>query len=203
MWTTKLNNLLTIKFPIIQGPFGGGLSSVELAARVSNLGGLGSFGAQPLTAEEIIETNSAIKKLTDKPYAINLWVNDRDERLSTFKEKEYEKLKQIFKPYFDELKVQMPEIPVDFGAKYEDQIEALLKVRPPVFSFVNGIPSKEVLSECDKNNIKTIVTATTVDEAIELEKAGVDAIVATGFEAADTGFPLFALQKKALWELFH
>ena len=90
MWSNKLTKTLGIKYPIIQGPFGGGLSSVELASTISNLGGLGSFGAQPLTGDQIIETNNAIRKLTDKPYAINLWVSDRDERLATFKEKEYE-----------------------------------------------------------------------------------------------------------------
>ena len=183
MWSNKLTETLGIKYPIIQGPFGGGLSSIELASTVSNLGGLGSFGAQPLSAEQIIETNNAICKLTDKPYAINLWVSDRDERLVTFKETEYEKLKIIFKPYFDELKVEMPEMPTNLGVKYEDQVHAVLKAKPPVFSFVYGIPSKEILAECKNSNIKTIGTATTVEEAIAVEKAGVDVVVATGFEA--------------------
>lgn len=46
MWhVAAVTQLLQIAYPIIQGPFGGGLSSVELTAAVSNLGGLGSFGA--------------------------------------------------------------------------------------------------------------------------------------------------------------
>lgn len=182
MWSNKLTYTLGIKYPIIQGPFGGGLSSVELASTVSNLGGLGSFGAQPLTADQIMETNIVIRKLTDKPYAINLWVSDRDEKLN-FKIKEYEKLKSIFKPYFDELKLELPEMPANLGARYEDQIQALLKAKPPVFSFVYGIPSKEIIAECKNSNIKTMGTATTVEEAIELEKAEIDVVVATGFEA--------------------
>lgn len=183
MWSNKLTSALGIKYPIFQGPFGGGLSSVALASTVSNAGGLGSFGAQPLTPEQLVETNSAIRKLTDKPYAINLWVSDRDERLIRFKEKEYEKLKSIFKPYFDELSVALPDMPADMGPKYEDQVQALLKAKPPVFSFVYGIPSNEVLAECKSLGIKTMGTATTVEEAIALEKAGVDVVVATGFEA--------------------
>lgn len=184
MWTNKLTQALGITYPIIQGPFGGGYSSVELASTVCNLGGLGSFGAQHLAYDDIIKVNAEIKNLTDKPYAINLWVSDRDDdRLATFKEMEYEKLKAIFKPYFDELKVPLPEMPVDLGARYDDQVQAILKMKPPAFSFVFGIPSQEILSACKSSNIKTIGTATTVDEAIALEKAGVDVIVATGFEA--------------------
>jgi len=62
-------------------------------------------------------------------------------------------------------------------------VQAVLDVAPPVFSFIFGIPSPEILDRCKSKGIKTIGTATTVDEALALEAAGVDAIVATGFEA--------------------
>lgn len=42
-----------IRQPIVQGPIGGGLSTVKLAATVSNLGGLGSYGALNLSPEAI------------------------------------------------------------------------------------------------------------------------------------------------------
>src|SRR5262249_12137036 len=46
-----------------------------------------------------------------------------------------------------------------------------------------GIPSPEVLRECRQRAIVTLGTATTVDEAVALDEAGVDIVVATGFEA--------------------
>ncbi|MBC7920323.1 MAG: nitronate monooxygenase [Ferruginibacter sp.] len=184
MWSkTKFTRLLGTNYPIVLGPFGGGLSSVELTSTVSNLGGLGSFGAQPFTYDQIIECNNFIKQKTNQPYAINLWVDDRDVRLNSFGEAEYEKLKQLFKPYFDEFGVPMPERSADLGPTYEDQIQAILDAKPPVFSFVFGIPTQEVLEQCRSNNIVTIGAATTADEAVAVEKAGVDAVVATGFEA--------------------
>lgn len=183
MWPSSLTEKLSIRYPIVQGPFGGGLSSVELTSTVSNLGGLGSFGAQPLSPDEIIQTTQTIRERTDKPFAINLWVSDRDERLKSFTRDDFEKLRKAFEPYFHELKVALPEFPENLGSKYEEQMQALLKARPPVFSFVYGIPSADVLSECRRSGIKTIGTATTVDEALALENAGVDAVVATGFEA--------------------
>ncbi len=184
MWSkTKFTKLLGIDYPIVQGPFGGGLSSVKLTSTVSNAGGLGSFGGQPFSSKEIIETCIAIRKFTNKPFNINLWVNDRDARLATFGDEDYKKLTELFKPYFNELNLPLPERPTNLGAKFEEQIEAIYEVKPAIFSFVYGIPSSSILENCKRLDIKTVGAATTVDEAIALEKAGVDAIVATGFDA--------------------
>ena len=79
MWyNTRVTKLLGIDYPIMQGPFGGNLSSVELVATVSNAGGLGGYGAYTLSPREIIEVNDRIKSSTGKPYNINLWVSDTD-----------------------------------------------------------------------------------------------------------------------------
>jgi len=184
MWNkTKFTQLLGIQYPIVQGPFGGGLSSVKLATTVSNAGGLGSFGCQPFTAEEISNICKKIKKETDQPFNINLWVNDRDDRLASFSNEDYQNLTKLFKPFFDELNLPIPQQPIDLGPRFEDQIEAIFDAKPAVFSFVYGIPSSFILEKCMSLGIKTIGTATTLDEATALESAGVDAIVATGFEA--------------------
>jgi nitronate monooxygenase len=184
MWNkTKFTKLLGIEYPIVQGPFGGGLSSVGLSSTVSNAGGLGSYGCQPFSAQEIIDACSEIRKHTDKPFNINLWVNDRDARLATFDEAAYANLCNLFKPYFDELGLPIPAMPSNLGPKFEEQVEAVFQAKPAVFSFVYGIPSAEILEKCRSLGIKTVGAATTVDEAMALENAGVDALVATGFEA--------------------
>lgn len=184
MWNkTKLTKLFGIDYPIVQGPFGGGLSSVKLTSTVSNAGGLGSFGGQPFSSKEIIETCKEIRKFTQKPFNINLWVNDRDARLATFGDEDYQKLTNLFKPYFNELGLKIPERPLNLGTKFEEQIEAIYEARPVIFSFVYGIPSSNILENCKRLGIKTVGAVTTLDEAIALENAGVDAIVATGFEA--------------------
>lgn len=183
-WTnTKATALLGIDYPIVQGPFGGGLSSVSLAATVSTLGGLGSIGCQPYTAAEIVDYAKAIRNITDRPFNFNLWVDDRDARLATFDAAAFEKVRELFRPYFAELDVPVPEMPADLGPTYKDQVQAILDAKPPVFSFVYGIPSPDILEQCRKNGTRTVGAATTVDEAVALEKAGVDAMVATGFEA--------------------
>ncbi|MBV8672247.1 MAG: nitronate monooxygenase, partial [Acidobacteriaceae bacterium] len=77
------------------------------------------------------------------------------------------------------LPAYQPYVPV----KFEDQARVLLDAKVPVFSFIVGVPAKEILEECRRQAIVTIGTATTPDEAIILEQAGVDLIIASGFEA--------------------
>ena len=182
MWyNTKAAKLLGIDYPILQGPFGGGLSSPELVSTVSNEGGLGGYGAYTLSPQEIIEVNNKIKAATNKPYNINLWVSDND--AATVSDEQYEEAARIFKPYFDELNIALPEKPAPFNSRFGDQLQMILDIRPKVFSFTFGILSADILKQCGKLNIKTVGTATTLDEALALESAGVDMIVVSGFEA--------------------
>src|ERR1700731_2278506 len=103
MWyNTIATKILGIDYPITQGPFGGGLSSVELVATVSNAGGLGGYGAYTLSPQEIIEVHNKIKAATIKPYNINLWVSDNDAPNGMIRDEQYEMAVEIFKPYFDE-----------------------------------------------------------------------------------------------------
>ncbi len=184
MWSkTRITDLLGIRYPIVQGPFGGGLSSTALASLVSNCGGLGSFGAQPFTPEKILEVNREIRSRTRLPYNLNIWVSNKDESADSYSDEEFQRLSTVFKPYFDELSIPLPSRPANLGSQFEDQVQAILDAAPPVFSFVFGVPSHDILEACRRKNIKTVGTATTPDEAIALDEAGVDAIVATGFEA--------------------
>lgn len=184
MWyNTRITEMLGIQYPILLGPFGGRLSTVELLAKVSNAGGLGGYGAYTLEANEIYEVDKQIKAATNKPYNINLWVSDSDAPKEGISDAHFENTKQILQPYFDEVNIPFPEKPKPFKSRFEDQVQVILDVRPNVFSFVFGVPSPDILEECRKRGIKTIGSATTVDEAVLLEAAGVDIIAASGFES--------------------
>jgi nitronate monooxygenase len=170
-----------MRFPVIQGPFGGGYSSTRLLAAVSNGGGLGSYGAHVLTPAEIREMGAEAHQLAPgKPFGINLWVDLSDGPVSR---EEFEARLPRFAPIYEELGIPLPEYPGPAGYTFEEQVEAVLEARPAVFSFVFGISSAEILAECGRRGILTVGAATTLDEALALEEAGVDALVATGFEA--------------------
>ena len=184
MWSqTKASEILGIEYPILQGPFGGNLSSVKLVSTVSNAGGLGGYGAYTLSPGELIDIDRQIKLATNKPYNINLWVSDTDAVNGTVSDEQFKLARQLFRPYFDELGIALPQKPIPFKTRFENQVEAVLRQRPPVFSFMFGIPSTDILEQCHRLGIVTTGAATTLDEAIALESAGVDLIIASGFEA--------------------
>jgi nitronate monooxygenase len=184
MWCkTKASKILGIDYPIMQGPFGGKLSSVGLVSAVSNAGGLGGYGAYTLTPKEIVEVDRKIKAATNKPYNINLWVSDTDAVDGSASDDQFSKAQEIFKPYFDALDLAVPGKPAPFTSQFENQVEVVLHQKPAVFSFVFGIPDAEILKQCHRLGIVTAGAATTLGEAIALESAGVDLIIASGFEA--------------------
>ncbi len=184
MWyNTKGTALLGIDYPIMQGPFGGNLSTVALTAAVSNAGGLGGYGAYTMSPQEIFEADKQLKAATNKPYNINLWVSDHDIPQSGLSDDQYDKTAALFKPYFDEVGIPLPEKPAPFQSRFENQLEVILDIKPKVFSFMFGALSADVLEQCKRSGIVTVGAATTLDEAIFLESTGVDMIIASGFEA--------------------
>lgn len=68
---SRICKILGIEYPIIQGGMAW-VSTAELAAAVSNSGGLGIIAAGNAPAEVIGKEIEKIKKLTDKPYGINV-----------------------------------------------------------------------------------------------------------------------------------
>ncbi|HET9402610.1 MAG TPA: nitronate monooxygenase [Candidatus Acidoferrales bacterium] len=179
---TRVSNKLGIEYPIIQGPLGG-FSSQRLTAAVSNFGGLGSFGAHSLTPPAIQDVIAEIRALTNKPFAMNLWVSMEDEGAATSDAGAFDRALSHLAPYLTEVGARKPEFPPYHPLRFEDQVRVLLDAKVPVFSFIFGIPPKEILEECHRQLILTIGTATTPDEAIAFEQAGVEMVVASGFEA--------------------
>src|SRR5437660_10312729 len=178
----RLTERLGIDYPIIQGPLGG-LSSQRLTAAVSNFGGLGSFGALSLSPEEIKNVISQIRSLTSKPFALNLWVSMEDDGARTSDENACNRSLAPLAVHLAAWGAPRPEYKPYSWIRFEDQARVLLDEKVPVFSFIYGIPPLEILDECRANHIVTIGTSTTPEEGAALQEAGVDAVVASGFEA--------------------
>lgn len=178
---SRLTRLLKVQLPIVLAPFGG-LSSTELTASISAFGGLGSYGLYGYSPDRIRETITVIRTLTSAPFAVNLWLPTEDE--PDTEGTNFDRYAAVLAPFFDELGLNIPVTPERFLPSFEDQIGAVLELAPPVVSFVYGVPPAEVIAGAHDRGIVVIGTATTVDEAVALERGGVDALVATGAEAA-------------------
>src|SRR6185436_15464414 len=140
----RLTAKLGIDYPITQGPLGG-LSSQKLTAAVSNFGGLGSFAAHSLTPGAIKDVIAEIRSLTSKPFAMNLWVSMEDKGARTSDEVAFNRALDTLAAHLDALGAPRPKYKPYSPLRFEDQARVLLDAKVPVFSFIFGIPPKEVL----------------------------------------------------------
>ena len=176
-----VRDLLGLDHPIVLGPFGG-LSSVALTAAVSEAGGLGSYGLYGYSAERIRDTIAALRAETARPFAVNLWLPTGDE--VTPPEVDLAPATKALGQLFDELGLPAPTPPAVFLPPIEEQLGAVLDAAPAVLSVVFGVPSEGLVAAARERGIRIVATATSVAEAVALDDAGVDAIVASGAEAA-------------------
>jgi nitronate monooxygenase len=179
MTKTGLARRLGTELPIVQAPMGGGPSTPELVAAVSNAGGLGSLGAPYLTPEQILDAVRRVRALTDKPFAVNLFAGAYRMENPV----DPAPMLAILSEAHAALGLPAPVLPVLPPDPFPAQLAAVLDVRPPVFSFTFGIPKPEEIARLRAHDIAILGTATTVDEARLLEAAGVDGILAQGGEA--------------------
>jgi nitronate monooxygenase len=177
----EFSRMLQLEVPIVLAPFGG-LSSVDLTAAVSNSGGLGSYGLYGYNAERIRDTGAQLRAATDGPFALNLWLPTGTERDPD--PTEFERARDAVAGFFDELGLPRPTRPETFLPDFDEQLDAVWRVRPAAISFVYGVPPAPIVERAHELGIVVIGTATTVDEGAALDAGAVDAIVATGSEAA-------------------
>src|SRR6201981_383582 len=114
---------------------------------------------------------------------MNLWVSMEDEGARTSDENAFNRSLAPLAPHLAALGAPRPTYKPYSPIRFEDQARVWVDAKVPVFSFIFGIPPREILEECRTKHIVTIGTATTPEEGAALQEAGVDAIVASGFEA--------------------
>ncbi|HAM81992.1 NAD(P)H-dependent flavin oxidoreductase [Ornithinibacillus bavariensis] len=184
MFTNEMTRRMNIEYPIIQAPMAGGITTSKLVAETSNAGGLGMIGAGYMTPAQIREQIREIKQLTSNPFGINLFVPKKFKVI----ENNIKSANQFLNPIRQQLNLHQRdnfEIP-NFNhafATFMEQIKVVRQEKVPICSFTFGIPSEEVITELKQSNIILVGTATTVTEAVEIEKAQMDIVVVQGSEA--------------------
>ena len=181
MWPrTDLTELLNIEHPIIQAPMAG-LATPAMAASVSNAGGMGSLGCASASPQDIREKVDQLRAATNRPFNLNFFAHGapKDDPEAD------EQIRAQVEPFYEELGLEkaprISEAPFDpFDA---DRLEVLLEIRPAVASFHFGLPEPDMLRALQDAGCRVLCSATSVAEAKLLETAGIDAIIAQGWEA--------------------
>ncbi|WP_462382768.1 NAD(P)H-dependent flavin oxidoreductase [Pseudomonas sp. Marseille-QA0892] len=177
----RFTELLGIQYPLIQAPMAG-VSTPELAAAVSNAGALGSLGigaSSPAQARAMIERTQS---LTSKPINVNVFCHTTASRDAARDDAWLTHLK----PLFDEVGATLPDRLEAIYPSYlesEETYALLLELRPAVISFHFGLPPAGQIDTMKAAGIRTLATATNIEEARLAVDAGIDAIIAQGIEA--------------------
>jgi nitronate monooxygenase len=165
--------------PIIQAPMAGGGDTPDLVAAVCNAGALGFIGGAYLTPQQIVEASRATRAKTSRPFGINLFAPQLPAESGISAEAAIERLGG----YYTELGLHAPAQSETASYTLREQLIVALESGASAFSFTFGIFPVDAIAAIRERGMVSMGTATTVDEAVALEKAGVDAVIAQGSEA--------------------
>jgi len=193
---SELCRILNISLPLVLSPLAGGPGTPQLAAAISNSGGLGSLPCAYSDGEQIRTAIRQIKELTDKPFAVNIFVHD-DQVESQWSVDEWkraiDRIQKRCNPIKAELESETGKTlqfdPTESFLKkvrlpnMEEQLQSILEEKPPVVTFTFGLLPSDWLERFHSNDMLVGGTCTTVEEAKQLESLGVDFISVQGAEA--------------------
>ena len=183
---TALCDLLGIEYPILQS----GMRRVagpELAAEVSNAGGLGILAGLLAKGEDLRAQIRRVRELTDRPFGVNLWLHSElrppvdpaalpQERVAAVQE-----TLNVFRRRLGV--AESAARPAPTPDTVDEAFEMILEERVPVWSTGLGEPDAKRIARCHERGIRVIVMVATVEDARRVANAGVDAVVAQGAEA--------------------
>ena len=176
---TALTRALALAHPIVQAPLAGGGDTPALVAAVAEAGALGFMGASYLTPAQIGDAARAVRGLTGRPFGINLFAPAPVPPLPAAAQAAVARVA----PYFAELGLPPPAAPAAPADPFPALFEAALASGAAAFSFTFGVLPADAIRAVKAKGMFLMGTATNVAEALALEQAGVDAVVAQGAEA--------------------
>jgi nitronate monooxygenase len=167
-----------LQFPVVQAPMAGGPSTPELAAAVSQAGGLGFLAAGYRTAAAVGEEIAAVRAATPRPFGVNLFVPSPDD---------VDRL--LLAGYVERVRREAATYGCETGEAawgddaWEEKLAVLVEARPAVVSLAFGCPAPEVIGRLRGAGVEVWVTVTEPEEAQLAAEAGADALVVQGVEA--------------------
>ncbi|PWN63638.1 nitronate monooxygenase [Chryseobacterium phosphatilyticum] len=182
-WPDIISKKLGVKYPIIQAPMFG-VSTVRMVAAAAQADCLGSLALADLSADQSGELIRETKKLTNKPFAANIFAHHIPEVTNALKEKFVETrkfLEQLARE--NNIDVKLPDLENIKTNSYHDQIDVIIEENCKIVSFTFGNLDEKGIQKLKENGILLIGTCTSVKEAVLLEKSGIDMICVQGTEA--------------------
>jgi nitronate monooxygenase len=178
---TELSTRLGLRLPLVQAPMAGGPSSQELVAAVSQAGGLGSFGFAYLQPAEMKAQSAWVRAHTGQAFGINLFVSPQPGAIPAEAQRA---AIEALSAYYAELGLPPPApVAPPYAPDLDAQLDAVLEIRPAVLTVHLGLLGADRVRACKAAGILLGGSATGVEEARQLESAGMDFVIAQGGEA--------------------
>jgi nitronate monooxygenase len=183
---TALCELLAIEHPILQSGMRR-IAEPELVAEVSRAGGLGILAGLGLSGDEIRKQIRRVRELTDRPFGVNLWLHDQmrpplqPAQVSPADIRLVQHTLNEFRRRLDVPATEQP--PSAFPDAIGEAIDVILDERVPVWSIGLGNPEPDVVERAHRAGVIVMAMVCTVEDARTVSAAGVDVVVAQGFEA--------------------
>ncbi len=172
---------LKIQHPIFLSPMAG-VTTPQLAAAVSNAGGLGALGLGASTVDQARTQILATQKLTEHPFQVNFFCHQPQ----ALDESSAQQWIDYLRPHFLKFNAEPPKQLHCIYPSFLDHdgfLQLVLETHPQAVSFHFGIPHAHQIQALKQAGIITMVTATNLVEALQIERAGIDIIIAQGVEA--------------------
>jgi len=172
---------LGLETPIIQAPMAG-VSTPRMAAEVSNAGALGSIAVGATDAAGATAMIAEVRALTTRAFNVNLFVHATPRRDEAVEAAWLAALAPVFRSFQAEPPQGLKAIYTSF-ADDEAMFAAVVATAPPVVSFHFGLPDAARIAALKQAGSVLLASATNLDEALACKAAGMDAVVAQGYEA--------------------
>ena len=169
-----------LSIPIIQAPMAGGPSTPELAAAVTEAGGLGFLAAGYLTADQVREQIEAVRSRTARPFGVNIFLPEAEPTDPRQLRAYAEALEPLRRKYGVAAASSLPEYSDD---DYAAKLDLLLENPVPVVSFTFGLPEVGVIRGLQRQGSFVILNATSDDELEAAQTLEPDALVVQSAEA--------------------
>jgi len=172
---------LKLDVPVIQAPMAG-VSTPAMAAAVSEAGGLGSLGLGASTPSDAARMMQAVRDLTDRPYHVNLFVHQEPQARPDVEAAWLNTLASRFEQFGARPPKALRTIYDSFIGN-DAMLAVVLEAAPTVVSFHFGLPDAAQVAALKAKGCLLMASATCLAEATAARDAGMDAVVAQGYEA--------------------
>lgn len=182
-WSDTISKRVGVKYPVIQAPMFG-VSTIQMVAAAARADCLGSLALGDLSSNESTELIRETKKLTDKPFAVNIFAHYIPEITDALKDQFFKTknfLEQLAKE--NNIEVKLPDLSALTIKGYHELIDVIIEEKCKIVSFTFGNLDDQSIQKLKENEVTLIGTCTSVKEAVILEKSGIDIICVQGTEA--------------------